>query len=76
MTKKPEIKEKNPNLIENGKRRAEVMWGRRVLVSIFPLNRGKYRLTYLVKGQKTTLAGTDRLKLIDQAFDQMRELLK
>jgi len=69
-------KEKNLNLIENGKRRAEMMWGRRVLVSIFPLNRGKYRLTYRVKGQETTLAGTDRIKLLDEAFNQIRELLK
>lgn len=69
-------KEKNISLVENGKRRAEIMWGKRVLVSIFPLNRGKYRITYLFEGKETTLAGSDRLNLIDQAFDQMRNLLK
>lgn len=59
-----------------GKMGMETRWGKRFLVSIFPLKGGSYRLTLRHMGEEYTFAGIDRSKLIDSAFNRIEEMTK
>lgn len=63
---------------ENRKMRGVVQhrWGERLMMSIFPLNKGNHRVTFRFKGKEYHFAGKDRMKLLEEAFKEIKKLNK
>ena len=71
MNKQEQLKRKS----EGGKRSALKRWGERVtlVMAIFPIQE-KTRITAQYRGKEYSWAGKDRGKLLDEAFNFLREI--